>query len=125
MAGEDPHVDIGRLRWPVQLFDLVQTAQAAGTGIDETLANPVTLYADVQWVGAVTFRESKQTDTPLTHRIFVRWHDYLQTTKAILRTTRRPDGSLWSEVFRVHRVKPLGGRTRFALVECELLELDP
>ena len=117
---EDPHVDIARLRWPVTLVTRVQTPDAGGTGIIETPAAAVTVHADIQPVGAITFWGAEQTDNPVTHRIFMRWHDYLDQTRAIYRTTSRPDGTSRTEVFRVRRIKEIGGRKRFALAECEL-----
>ena len=117
---EDPHVSIGRLRWPVTLASRVQTPDPAGPGVLETTTAPITVRADVQAVGALTFYGGEDTDAPFTHRIFMRWHDYLDQTKAVLRTTLRPDGTPRTEVFRVKRIKELGGRKRFVAVECVL-----
>ena len=122
MADEDPHVAIGRLRWPVTLASREQAANAQG-GITETLTGSVTVYADIQAVGALTFWATgayEQTDTPITHRIFMRWHDYLDQTKAVIRETARPDGTTRTEVFRVRRIKELGGRKRFVVIEAQL-----
>lgn len=143
MPNEDPHVDIGRLRWRVTLAERVQTPQIApgpttatliGTGITETLAGSddleavgvpentvgITVHADVQAVGGLTFWGAEQTDTPITHRIFMRWHDYLGQTKVVVRDTLRPDGTTRREIFRVRRIKELGGRKRFVMIEAEL-----
>ena len=143
MPEEGPHVDIGRLRWPVTLAVRVQTPQIApspttaalvGTGITETLASSddlevlgipesqvgIKVYADVQAVGGLTFWGAEQTDTPITHRIFMRWHDYLDQTKVVVRETLRPNGTTRREIFRVRRIKELGGRKRFVMIEAEL-----
>ena len=121
MAEEDPHVDIGRLRWLVVLTKRVQEFEAAGPGVTETATECVRVHADIQAVGALTFWASgEQTDTPITHRIFLRWHDYLEQTETVVRTTFRPNGTPRTEVFRVRRIKELGGRKRFVLIEAEL-----
>ena len=90
-----------------------------GTGIDETIIG-VTVHADVQAVGGLTFWGAEQTDTPITHRIFMRWHDYLDQTKVVVRDTLRPDSTTRREIFRVRRMKELGGRKRFVMIEAEL-----
>lgn len=148
MPEEDPHVRIGRLRWLVTLATRVQTPEGLrfvsvngglagpvmGTGITETTdtgnddfaigfgssSGALTVHADVQAVGGLTFYGAEQTDTPITHRIFMRWHDYLSQANAVLRDTLRPDGTHRREVFRVRRVKELGGRKRFVMIEAEL-----
>lgn len=121
MADEDPHVAIGRLRWPVMLAERDQAPTRDGTGITETVTGAVTVWADIQSVGGLTFWDTAQTDTPITHRIYMRWHDYLDQTKVVIRDTSRPsDLTNRREVFRVRRIKELGGRKRFAMVECEL-----
>ena len=117
MAEEDASVRIGRLRWVVTLYDRVQTAQTVGTGIDIALQNGVTLHADVQPVGALTFYGGEQVDAAFTHRIFTRWHGAVPQTKAITRVTICPDQTTRTELFRVRRWKELGGRKRFVLFE--------
>lgn len=117
---EDPHVDIGRLRWRVQLADREQTPSTTDTGITETIVAPITVYADIQAVGGLTFWGDTQVDTPITHRIFMRWHDYLDQTKIIIRSTATPGNGVRTEIFRVRRIKELGGRKRFVMIEAEL-----
>ena len=123
MPEEDPAVAIRRLRWPVYIVTRKQWAETGGTGILECLTDYQMVRADVQPVGALTFWATgafEQTDTGVTHRIFVRWVNYLDQTQAVIRTTRLPSGELRSEIFRVRRVKELGGRKRFACLECEM-----
>jgi len=117
---EDAGLEIGRLRWLVTLASRVQTPDPAGPGVLETTTAPVMVHADVQAVGALTFYGGEDTGAPFTHRIFMRWHDYLDQTKAVLRTTTRLDGTPRAEVFRVKQIKELGGRKRFVVVECVL-----
>lgn len=120
---EDPAVAVGRLRWPVVLVTREQTPDPNGPGIIETPIDPMIVRADVQPVGALTFWATgafEQTDTGVTHRIFMRWVDYLDQTGAIIRTTNLPGGGVRTETFRVRRIKELGGRKRFVCVECEM-----
>jgi len=58
-------------------------------------------------------------DTPITHRIVIRWLDWIDTTHVILRNTTRPNGSVRSEIFRIRRMKEIDGRQRFLELECE------
>ena len=112
-------VAIGSLRWRVAVCSRPQ-AQSGTTGIAETLVTIATVWADVQPIGALTFWSAQQTDTPVTHRIRMRWLDYLDNTHVITRASTRPDGSTRTEVFRVRRIKELGGRKRFVEIEAEL-----
>ena len=119
---EDPSVAVGRLRWPLTIVTRQQAQQAAGTGITETAILPQLVHGDVQAVGALTFwgPAGEQIDGPITHRIILRWLDYIGNGDAVLRTTRRRDGSMRTETFRVRRVKEIAGRKRFVLLEVEL-----
>ena len=118
---EPAGVAIGRLRWPVELVTRQQLADPNGTGIIETPVLPQRMHADIQFVAAETFYGSagEQIDTPFTHRIFIRWVDYLNQAEAVIRRTLRRDGTERVETYRVRRVKELGGRKRYVLLEVE------
>ncbi|MFT9385529.1 head-tail adaptor protein [Acetobacter sp.] len=114
---------LGRLRWPVQIVQRVQGPDPNGTGVLETSAPIQTVRADVQPVGALAFwgtaGGSEQVDTPITHRIYMRWQDSLPNAYAITRATRLADGTTRTETFRIRRIKEIDGRKRFVIVECE------
>jgi head-tail adaptor len=116
-------IPIGSLRWQVQIVRRVQTPDGT-TGVTETQDPVATVWADVQSVGALTFYGSAQVDTPITHRITLRWQGYLDQTYAVLRTTTSRDGSggliSRTETFRVRRVLEMDGRKRFTRIEAEL-----
>lgn len=116
----DIQVTVGSLRWPVIVARRRQDRDPTGPGIDENWVDVETVRADIQSLGALTFYGAAQTDTPVTHRITVRWLNYLDNTSAFRRETRLPDGEVRSEIFRVRRVKELNGRKRFISAECEL-----
>lgn len=92
----------------------------SGTGITETFVEIARMRADVQPSGPMTFYGSAQIDTPVTHRITMRWLDGLDTTCVVLRDTRRPDNTVRREIFRVRRVAEYEGRKRFVLIDAEL-----
>jgi head-tail adaptor len=117
----DPNaVEIGSLRWPVVVATREQGADPNSAGILETIADAQTVRANVEPVGPMTFYGAVQVDTPVTHRITLRWLDYLSTNCVIFRTTTLPDGSKRLERFRVRRVIEIDGRKRFVRCECEL-----
>lgn len=123
MAEEDPAVAIRRLRWPVYIVTREQIPEPGGPGILERLKDDQKVRADVVPVGALTFWATgafEQTDTGVTHRIFMRWVNYLDQAQMVVRTTRLQDGEVRTEIFRVRRVKELGGRKRFVCLECEM-----
>jgi hypothetical protein len=116
-------IRVGQLRWPVRLVQRQQAAQAApSTGITETVANPTIRHADIQPLGAMTFYGALNADPdkPVTHRIIMRWTDYIDYTNAIERVTSRPNGSQRVEVYRVRRMYEIEGRKRFCCFECQL-----
>ncbi|QHC35356.1 head-tail adaptor protein [Komagataeibacter xylinus] len=114
---------LGRLRWPVQIVQRGQAGDPNTTGVLETLIPIRTVRADVQPVGALTFwgtaGGNEQVDTPVTHRIYMRWQNSLPNAYAITRSTTLDDGTTRTEVFRVRRIKEIDGRKRFVIVECE------
>jgi head-tail adaptor len=119
--GPDPNaVRIGALRWLVVLASRDQAPDPDSPGILETLAELQSVRADVQPIGTMTFYAAEQVNTPLTHRIVIRWLDWVDTTCVVFRTTKRPDKSKMVELFRVRRVMPIDGRQRFLRMDCEL-----
>ena len=119
---EAESIAIGRLRWRVVIATRAQTAQAAGAGIDETFTELQTVQADVQPVGALTFwgGAGEQVDGPITHRVFIRWLDYLTNDQVVLRRSQLRDDTTRTEIFRVRRIREVAGRKRFAILEVEL-----
>jgi head-tail adaptor len=113
-------VRIGRLRWLVALVQRQQTPTPGSGGITEIPVNLKLVHADIQSTNDATFWGSAQTDTPITHAIYIRWQDYPDNTIAIVRSTDLPDGSTRKETFRVRKVSELGGRKRFVRLLCQL-----
>jgi hypothetical protein len=121
MAGPDPNaVAVGSLRWPIAIATRQQIPDPNSPGILDQIAKAHPTRADVQPVGPMTFYGAAQVDTPVTHRITLRWLDFVDTTCVIFRTTRRPNGTLKTELFRIRRLMDLDGRKRFLRAECEL-----
>jgi len=120
-SGPDPNaVRIGSLRWRVTIAAREQEPDPDSPGIVERLAKLQTVRADIQPIGTMTFYAAEQVDTPLTHKIVIRWLDWVDTTHVVFRVTKRPDGSDMIERFRVQRVMPIDGRQRFLRMDCEL-----
>jgi len=120
-SGPDPNaVRIGALRWRVTIATREQAADPDSAGILETIARTQTVRADVQPIGPMTFYAAEQVDTPLTHKIIIRWLDWVDTACFVFRVTKRPDSSEMIERFRVRRVMPIDGRQRFLRMDCEL-----
>lgn len=111
---------IGQLRWLVMLYRRDQMPGPNGA-ISESLVPIASAHADVQATYPSTFYASAQVDTPVTHLLRLRWQDYLENVVVIARSTLRPsDGTMRTELFRVRRIKEIGGRKRFVELECEL-----
>jgi hypothetical protein len=111
---------IGALRWPVALCERVQSPGPEGA-ISERLVPLARVHADIQPTYASTFYLAAMVETPISHLIRMRWCDYLPLTHVIVRPTRRPNDDTWrGEIFRIRRLKEVGGRKRFAEIEVEL-----
>jgi head-tail adaptor len=112
--------EIGQLRHPVTIAERNQAA-AAGGGISETLTNLASVWAQIEPVGALTFYSGVQVDTPITHRVRLRWMDWIDTTHVLIRELRRPDGTIRTETYRIRRVKEDStAGLRWSDLECEL-----
>lgn len=62
----------------------------------ERLAKLQTVRADIQPIGTMTFYAVEQVDTPLTHKIVIRWLDWVDTTHVVFRVTSARTGATWS-----------------------------
>lgn len=112
-------VTIGQLRWPVMIARRVQAPAADGVGVAETLRHVAHVRARVDPIGAATYYGAAATDTPFTHKIWVRWLPWLDTRHVLLRATEMPGGGYRSELLRVRRVGDWNGRKRFSYIEAE------
>lgn len=117
-------IDIGTLRWPVQIYQRDQVPDTNGAGIVEQLTLIATRHARIESSRPGTFYGSEQVETPVTHFIWMRWINYPPTTYVIVRQTNLPDGTTRKETFRVRRTKEIGGRKRFLELECELEKVE-
>lgn len=119
MPSPDPGaVPIGSLRWPVTIAKREQIPATTG-GMTETLTDIIKVRADIEPVGPMTFYGAAQVDTPVTHKVTIRWLDWIDTRHVIIRDTIRADRTVRREVFRIRRYMEIDGRKRFLLMECE------
>jgi head-tail adaptor len=110
---------IGRLRWPVTIARRVDTA-AGTSSIAESLQDVTTVHAEIQPIGTMTYLGGQQTDSPITHRVTIRWLDWVDETFVLVRRTLRLDLTVRTEVFRIRRLMELAGRKRFLAMDVEL-----
>jgi len=115
-----PEPAIGDLRWRVRLLRRDQEPAEDAAGIEETPVLLASTWAKIEPVGALTFFGSTQVETPVTHRITIRWRHGLDTTHAIERTSKGADGVERTETFRVRRQMEPNGRKRWMVFEVEL-----
>lgn len=109
---------IGSLRWPV-VIAARRNEPTDGGGLDDEFVDVLEVHADIRPMGPMTFRLGVQTDKPVTHRVIIRWLDWVDTNHVILRRTKRPDGTTRSELFRIRRLAEHEGRKRFLEIEAE------
>lgn len=70
-------------------------------------------WVDIQPVGAATYTEGIQTDHNLTHRIFLRWGDVIDTRDEVVHG---------ESIYRVLRSLDHKGRRRLLILEVEQLQ---
>ena len=97
-----------------------QQPDLAGTGIIESMVEIRWIWANVLPIGAMTFYQASQTDTPVTHRVWTRWLGYVDTKHIVLRDIALPDSGRRRELFRIRRVAEDAGRKRYTMLEVEL-----
>jgi hypothetical protein len=117
---DQDQIRIGSLRWPLIIATREQAADPDGTGILDSIVDKQRVRGDVQPIGPMTFYAGEQVDTPVTHKITIRWLDWVDTTCVIFRVTTRKDQSARTERFRVRRSMEVKGRKRFLRMDCEL-----
>jgi hypothetical protein len=117
---------ISDLRWPVSICKRVQSADPASSGIVESYISLLDVRAniqpsrtDTQPVGPLTYYAGEQVEGPFTHQVMIRWLDWVDTTHVIQRQTRRLDGTVRTELFRIRRAMEVNGRKRFLFLMCE------
>lgn len=118
-----PPPPIGALNWRVRLVRRTQTPQETpAVSIDETHDDELLIWAQILPLGQVTYYQGVMADPSIapTHRITVRWQEYIDQTNAIVRTRIRPSGVVIQEIFRVRRFSEVDGDNRFVTFDCQL-----
>jgi head-tail adaptor len=119
MAADDG-IEIGQLRTPVLLARRLNLPDPDSTGILEPTVDGIRVWAKIVPIGPIVFFAGQQVGTPVTHRIFIRWVDWIDTTWVVLVDLRRPDGTIYRERYRIQHFVEVDGRRRFLRMECEL-----
>ena len=108
MAGQP--IAIGELRWQVTLAMRPLRPTFGQAGITETIVEIATVHAAIQPLGLQAFIGSEQTETPITHMVYIRWQPFqsLDMFNVILRDIILPDGSQRQETYRIRRAGDIG-----------------
>lgn len=94
---------------------LRQDIPVGASGVDTLYTKPVKRWARIQPVGTATYTETAQTDTAITHRIWLRKIEGVTDAHEIVHIT---SGS----VYRVQRLADLDGGNDFTIIEVEQLQ---
>jgi len=97
-----------------------QVPSATSSGITEVYQVMFHTHADIQDTGTALFWGGTDVDTSFSHWITMRWHGYLDQTYAVQRVLTLPDDTSRTETYRVRRMREIGGRKRFVLIEAEM-----
>ena len=93
------------------------------TGLDSQ-DREESVWAEVKPLGTMAFLHGRQTGHDATHRIVIRWRDYLDTNTLIRHETLRPDQTVRVDQFRVVRFAELAGEKAYAVIEAVLVNVD-
>lgn len=94
---------------------LRQDIPVGASGVDTLYTKPVKRWARIQPVGTATYTESAQTDTAITHRIWLRKIKGVTDAHEI-------EHPATGHVYRVQRLADLDGGNDFTIIEVEQLQ---
>lgn len=120
MAGKGQPCTVGELNAHVTLAKRKEYPDDY-TSITEVIEPIAEVWAKVTPVGAQTYQNGVQTDTPFTHRIIIRWRPNadVEMFNVIQRKRDIPNYGPRNELYRIHRVEPWEGDIRYLILECE------
>lgn len=94
---------------------LRQDLPVGAAGVDQVYSQPRKRWARIQPVGTATYTESAQTDTAITHRIWLRKIEGVTDSHEIEHLTS-------GRVYRVQRLADLDGGDDYTIIEVEQLK---
>lgn len=94
---------------------LRQDLPVGAAGVDTLYTQPRPRWARIQPVGTATYAESAQTDTAITHRIWLRKIEGVTDAHEIEHLTS-------GHVYRVQRLADLDGGNDYTIIEVEQLK---
>ncbi|WP_286998180.1 MULTISPECIES: phage head closure protein [Comamonas] len=97
------------------LIRLRKDLPVGASGVEVQYNEPRERWARIQPVGTATYTETAQTDTAITHRIWLRKIEGVTDAHEIVHIT---SGS----VYRVQRLADLDGGNDFTIIEVEQLQ---
>ncbi|NMG64889.1 head-tail adaptor protein [Azoarcus indigens] len=92
---------------------------AFGPGVESEYPERSPRWAKIEPVGTAAYANGVQTDTKITHRVWIRWG--LQVDDACEVVELRSTGNI---VYRVQRCAELGGGRTFLVLEVEELGVE-
>lgn len=118
---------LGSMRWLVVLAQRTQVQDQFDAGLTETVVPIASVHAQIEPLGLQAWIGAEQIDTPVTHRIYIRWQPWLNVTmfNILQRQIVLPDGSTLQETYRIRRAGEVDGRHRFIQIDAELEQGTP
>lgn len=116
--------DAGKLRSPAMLCNQQQVDDPNGPGQIITYVDRQRIYCGVEADMAAYLNGQQVEIGAVTHRVTMRWRDLMVLNQFafVIRERVRTDGTLYTEIFKIHRVQEVGGRERFVELAVELVK---
>lgn len=113
---------LGSFRWKVLLAYRQQDPTFDEPDITEKIQPIAKVYMSIEQTGLMTFLNSEQLESPITHMAYMRWQSFtnLEMFNIVIRKQYLPDKSVRTETFRIRRVGEWIGRQRYIRLDLEL-----
>ena len=106
---------IGELKWRVKLRVLESVPDRHGGFSKKTLVKDE-MWGKLETVGAGIYFGTKQVDSTVTHRVYVRRYDGRTRPQDLAGVV---ECEIDGQIYRVRRIADAGGERRFTVLDCE------
>lgn len=111
---------VPRLNRRVTILTRTEVESTSDMGITRLLQNSKPVYAAVVGVDSIEFTNSVNNGYEYTHKIYVRYLDYLSINHVIVHQSKLPDGSTRTDLYKILRYSIVDGIYFYTELECVL-----
>lgn len=113
--------EIGELDRRVTAYSVSHAGRSGTSALDRRSSELFSLWGKLEVVGGVSYWESVNLESAVTHRIYVRYIPGKTRPQDLKHLVELKIGSVW---YRARRVTDVNAEHRFTAIECEELGAD-